>query len=248
MSCLRLLDIATIQTANVATPFPGGSSDLPPLWYFLPVIDVGDDTDEGSIFAYNGSRRHDLSRFFKANYPNLHFNSLEKIHRAYPCTSQLPKHGEYFSSISAAYGDATFTCPGIKIASSMADHFLPNNIWNYRYNVQAPRLISEGLGVPHIFELSAIFGVGFAGSSESSSYGSLNAAIVPVVMHYWISFVKILNPNHFKYHEAPYWEPWGSGDGRRLRLQTNSTEMELIPQGLSQNCSMWRTLSKEMDV
>lgn len=37
MQCLRSKDVATLQTADVMSPFPGGQG--PPLFYFLPVID-----------------------------------------------------------------------------------------------------------------------------------------------------------------------------------------------------------------
>jgi hypothetical protein len=33
-----------------------------------------------------------------------------------------------------------------------------------------------------------------------------NAHIVPIIMNYWISFVRDLSPNSHKYQEAPHWE------------------------------------------
>ncbi|KAF7114438.1 hypothetical protein CNMCM5793_008742 [Aspergillus hiratsukae] len=53
--------------------------------------------------------------------------------------------------------------------------------------VQDPPTIAAGLGVTHTFDLQAIFGLNYGGS-VSSSMRDINAAIIPVVMHYYISF------------------------------------------------------------
>jgi acetylcholinesterase len=272
LSCLRSVDIATIQAANVPSPFPGGSSSPLPLWYFLPVIDgdlipnelydlfeqgkfirvpllVGDDTNEGSIFAYNASTSSDVTEFMRNNYPNLSSSQLDAINDAYPLMTPVPEHAAYFPSASAAYGDATFTCPGNLMAESFAKYFSADKVWNYRYNVLDPSNVAEGLGVPHTYETAAIFGPGYAGSlSASSSYFSSNEAIVPLTMDYWISFVKDLNPNTFRDASVPKWQPWGSGNGQRLMIQTNATAMESVPQSLTENCSLWRGLSATMEV
>lgn len=270
LTCLRTTDIAAFQKGNVQSPFPGGSNNLLPVGYFLPVIDgtliedqlyqlfergraaaipllIGDDTDEGSMFAYNASTASDASLFFKANYPNLSLDSIDAINLAYPLMAPLPLHGPYFPSLSAAYGDAALTCPGIFIATTATSRQL-SNVWNYRYDVQDPQLIRQGLGVPHIFELSAIFGIGYAGNSETSGYREANEDIVPIVTDYWISFMKTLSPNPARNSRAPFWEPWGSGIGERLKIRTNTTEMESVPPRLASRCSLWRNLSREMEV
>ncbi|RFU27609.1 hypothetical protein B7463_g8737, partial [Scytalidium lignicola] len=260
LSCLRSVDISIIQAANVLKPFPGGSSTPVPEWYFLPVTDgslvpdrlynsfvkgkfikvpvlVGDDTDEGSIFAIDATSQADISNWFKNNYPKLSNSQLDAVNRQYPLMTPLPNHAAYFPSASAIYGDATFTCPGNQIAISAAQFVSPEKVWNYRYNVLDPVLINQGEGVPHTFETSAIFGPTNAGSADTATYEGINADIVPVVMDYWISFVKKLDPNPEKFSQAPYWEPFGRGLGKRLKLQTNATEMEALPRDLTQHYS-----------
>ncbi|PWY84293.1 EstA precursor [Aspergillus eucalypticola CBS 122712] len=268
LDCLRKQDIATIQKGNTASPFPGGSSSPLPDWYFLPVTDgnlvqdelynafdagnfikvpvlVGDDTDEGSNFAYNASSSADVSQFFKNNYPSLNSHQLDAINQVYPRGKLLPRHAAYFGASSAAYGDATFTCPGNHVASSAA-RYLPDAVWNYRVNIIDESNIAGGIGVPHTFELPAIFGAGSTGTlSSDSSYLSYNAAIIPVTMHYFISFVQALNPNTYRYAAAPEWSTWG--DGRRLRLQTNNTAMEAVPPNSVQDCAFWKSLSVPME-
>ncbi|BCR98192.1 uncharacterized protein AKAW2_31511S [Aspergillus luchuensis] len=271
LACLRSADLAAIQKGNVVDPFPDAAVDPPPLWYFLPVIDgavvqdqlsrlfdqgktvkipvlVGDDTNEGSTFAYNASDASDMSRFLNANYPGLSSASLAAIGDAYPRMRPVADHAAYFPSASAAYGDAAFTCPGNRIAASMADHLPSGRVWSYRYNVRAPQLVDEGLGVPHIFELSAIFGVGFAGNSEITSYNGINANAVATVMDYWISFVKALDPNPRRRSQAPRWEAWKPGLGQRLKIQTNTTAMEPIPPQQADRCSLWSALAPEMEI
>ncbi|RAL03185.1 EstA precursor [Aspergillus ibericus CBS 121593] len=268
LDCLRDQDIATFQKGNTASPFPGGSSSPLPDWYWLPVTDgtlvpgelyrafdkgnfikvpvlVGDDTNEGSGFAYNATSSADVSRFFRNNYPHLSDQQLEKINQAYPLGEPLPRHAAYFSASSAAYGDATFTCPGNLVASSAAK-YSPDAVWNYRVNIIDESNIAGGIGVPHTFELPAIFGAGSTGTlSSGSSYLTYNAGIIPVTMHYFISFVLALNPNTYRYLSAPEWKTWGNGE--RLRLQTNDTAMEVIPEKSLELCVLWQELSEAME-
>lgn len=138
----------------------------------------------------------------------------------------VPQHAAYFPSVSAAFGDATIVCPGIHITNNMARFFEhgSDKVWNYRYNVQDPPRIAAGLGVTHTFDLQAIFGLNY-GSSVSSSMRDITP-IIPVVMHYYISFIRTLNPNLLKADSAPFWKPWG--DGERLKVQTNATAMETV--------------------
>ncbi|EED19017.1 carboxylesterase, putative [Talaromyces stipitatus ATCC 10500] len=273
MACLRSLDINKIQIANVVSAFPDGPSSPLPNWYFLPVIDgglvsdqlsrafqqgkikrvpmiVGDDTDEGSFFAINATNELDISRFFKANYPNLNERQLQAINWAYPLMPAVAEHAEYFPSASAAYGESTFTCPGNLMAGSMAFYLGPNKVWNYRYNVRDPTLVVEGIGVPHTFETTAIFGYPYAENIDPDTYapGGLNAAMVPLTMKYWISFVTTLSPNTSKLKNAPDWEPWGGIPARRLKLELNATTMEIVPESQRQRCELWWSLANTMQI
>lgn len=167
----------------------------------------------------------------------------------------FPLHAAYFPSAAAAYGEATFTCPGLLISDSFATDVSPYKVWNYRYNVHSALLDAEGLGVPHTFEIPAIFGPGNVGDSSAqdleTGYSTYNADIVPVVMNYWISFVRALSPNRYKYSSAPHWESFGDGKngGRRLVLQSNGTEsvMEVVPADQVQRCAFWKGLAVNME-
>lgn len=268
LSCLRSLDISTIQTYNIRKPFPGGSESPAPLWYFLPVVDgslvpdrlynlfeqdklyhvpliVTDDTNEGTPFGYNASSSAEVAQFIKNNYPGLDDNQLSEIKTAYSNIDPLPKHELYFASASKAYGESTFICPGTFMTTMMSKHFSPKHVWNYRFNVRDPTEASNGMGVPHIFELPSIFGLGNTNEPEYS-FATINADIIPITMNYYLSFIKRLDPNALRFLDAPVWESWGLGTGQRLKLETNSSEMEAVPQVQLDRCSMWATFAAAM--
>jgi carboxylesterase type B len=239
------------------------------LWYFLPVVDgdlltdrlyslfeqdrlihvpliVTDDNNEGTDFAYNATSSSEVAQFMKNNYPGLSDLQLDTINKAYPLMDPLPKHAAYFPSAAAAYGEATFTCPGNHMAASMSRYFSPKKVWNYRFNVQDPTEVANGMGVPHVFDLPAIFGVGET-NEPTYSYANTNAAIVPITMDYYLSFVKALDPNKYRNDNAPVWGSWGNGQGQRLKLQTNSTKMEDVPKEQTERCAMWTKLAAAME-
>lgn len=218
----------------------------------VPLL-VGNVNDEGTVFVPNASTPAEVSSFMKTNYPDLSTQQLDDINQAYPLMDPLPRHAAYYPSLAAAYGESTFTCPGNVLAGAMARSYGTNNVWDYRFNVQDPDNIAAGIGVPHVLESSAIFGPGNAGA-YAASYLTTNAAIVPVTMMYVISFVRSLNPNTYKLDSAPTWNPWGDigsqawtdlGQeiGYRLKLQTNDTVMEQVPNDQATRCTLWKELS-----
>ncbi|KAH6666303.1 triacylglycerol lipase-like protein [Halenospora varia] len=268
MACLRSKDIAVLQPANIASPYPGKITS--PRFYWTPTVDgdflqdypyrlieqgkfvrlpimFGDDTDEGTAFAVNAASPADISTFFQNNFPNLTNADTDAINTKYPLMAALPLHEAYFPSAAAAYGESTFTCPGNYISQTFSSAN-GHKVWNYRYNVLQDNNIANGNGVPHTFESPAIFGLGNARDSLTSSYSTYNSAIIPVVMNYWISFVRELTPNRYKYASAPHWESFGDGKdgGRRLVLQTNATRMEVIPEDQADRCEFWRGLAVTM--
>lgn len=266
LRCLRSKDTGTLQTANHGTPYPGRSSL--PLWYFTPTVDGdflqdypyrlfaqgkfikvptiwGDETDEGSILAPNATSPTEVTEFMKINYPKLSDKDAKVINKLYPLMPPVPKHSAYFPSASAAYGECTFICPGLYVSEVLARHL---KSWNYRYNVLDDANLAAGLGVPHTWIIPAVFGLGNVGIlyGDGKGYKTYNAPIVPVVMHYFISFVRTLNPNTLKYREAPNWEGFEVG-WRRLRMQTNATEMERVPKQQRERCRYWTGVGVKLE-
>lgn len=244
LACLRSNDTLTLQAANKPSAYPEANESSHA--YFTPCVDgdllqdypillfergkfvrcpcvFGDDSDEGSYFAANAATPADVANFMVDQFPHLTPAQTDAIDTLMPPLSQ---HAPYFPSASAAYGEGTFTCPSIVVPQSYVQYFDPYKVWSYCVNIQQTDLIERGLGVPHALEIPAIFGPGFAGSP--GSFATYNAPIVPVIMNYWISFIRDLNPNYYKYYSAPYWEVY-TCEQRQILLQTNATAMEQVP-------------------
>ena len=121
--------------------------------------------------------------------------------------------------------------------------------------------------MPHIFDAAAIFGPDNVGGGHSggyaggylarASYKTYNAGVVPLVMGYWVSFVRGLDPNLFGMGGdggAPRWEVWGGkgdgdgggrdgdGEGRRLVVETEGARMESVGRGERARCAFWEGL------
>ncbi|KFY15435.1 hypothetical protein V491_05684 [Pseudogymnoascus sp. VKM F-3775] len=265
LACLRSKETSALQVADVKSTFPGAPADVKPNFYFLPVLDgtfspdylynlfeqgrvvrvpviVGDDTDEGTLFSPNATSADTFLQFINSNFPLLTAWELEIIKGLYPLGTSFPHHGPWFTPAEMAYGESTFICPGIQITKSLALYLSNNKAWNYRYNVHDDAFIEAGRGVPHVSEIPAIFGPGNSGACNGCSYETYNSAIVPIVMNYWISFIRSLNPNTHKDSTAPEWQPWGSRGGQRLKIELDATGMEAVPKDQLERCLVWKSL------
>ncbi|KAM3557818.1 hypothetical protein MY1884_004327 [Beauveria asiatica] len=275
LDCLRKLDVGVLGNASLPSPFPEAHTEDPvPLWYWLPVIDgdlvqdnmykqfltgrfkrvpllVGDDSDEGTMFAVNASTETEVSSFLRANYPRLQKWQLDIVSTIYPKMEPLPKHAAYYPSAAAVYGDSTFVCAGNTMSDAISVFVGPDKSWNYRYNVADPEQVAQGFGVQHVSELGAIFGPDNIRGQEAKSLRTTNAAIVPVTMAYITSFVRFLDPNTSRQPGSPLWQNWGAfvgEQGQRMRLETNNTAMESVPFDLVTKCALWKLLAESMDV
>ncbi|KAK4555725.1 hypothetical protein LTR86_006945 [Recurvomyces mirabilis] len=275
MACLRSKDSATLQSADIPETFPGGDNGTAE-WYFLPVVDgnfsqdllynqfeqgriihvpimVGDDTDEGTGFVPNATNSTTMLQFFKNNFPLLSDDQLQQINETYPedIHAPFPKHAAYFPATELAYGENTLICPGIEMSDSLSTYLSGDQVWNYRYNVEDAPTVAAGLGVPHVSEKKAIYGVNNTNPNDlcdyPCSYDTYNAPVIPVVMDYWISFILSLNPNTYKAPNAPVWEPWTGNGGQKQRLVFETgdvgTGMEVVPADQLARCEFWKGLA-----
>lgn len=272
LSCLRGLDVSVLQAQNVPSPFPGRTASPVPLFYWTPCIDgdflqdlpynmfasgkfvnvpllFGNDNNEGSEFATNAATPDEMVNFLQNNYPLLSANDTADIVAMYPQMAAEANHAAWFPSASMAYGEATFICPAISILAAyrVASGNTDSQLWNYRYNVVDNNNAAAGLGVPHLWESFAVFGpANLGGQTAPESYLTYNAAVVPVVMDYFLSFVQTRDPNPLKNEGAPPWEDWGStgtSNGTRIVLETNATRMEVVEGAQMDRCSFWAGLA-----
>jgi acetylcholinesterase len=130
MACLRSKNTTELQSSNVVTPYPNRVHN--PLFYFTPANDgtfstdllyhlfeqgkvvkvpvlVGDDTNEGSLFAANASTSEEFLEFMNDQFPYLKNQDLRAINETYPLMPPLPMHNAWFPSASAAYGESKST-------------------------------------------------------------------------------------------------------------------------------------------
>ncbi|KAK4250430.1 Alpha/Beta hydrolase protein [Corynascus novoguineensis] len=308
MACLRSKEVATLQAANHAQPFPGRPDPPMPLFYWTPCVDgqllpdlpyrlfqkgqfidvpmvLGTSNDEGSVFAFDAATSSDVAVFLRNNYPLLTSNDTTAILAHYPQLPPVPAHNPWFPTASRAYGEATFICPTHTLLSSYLSVRHPpqdkNSItslkgkhkplYAYRYNVPDDYALARGLGVPHLSDAPAIFGPGNVPGAEAASYDTYNAPIVDLVMAYWVSFVRALDPNAFDLAVGPprpgsksksrfrtfrpKWEPvWEDEDGdedgdkermmamKRLVVETEGARMEAVDAGERERCEFWKGL------
>jgi acetylcholinesterase len=266
LSCLRGLSTNDLQAKNKASSLPNGTAS--PRWYWTAAVDgdlirdfpaqmiasgkfikvpilFGDDTDEGSSFAPNASTPAEISQFYKNYYPNLTTVDTDAINAQYPLMAPISGRAPYFPSAAAAYGESTFTCPGIMIVESYTQHANPCKVWSYRYNGQGPNG-SATILVTHTVEMPAIFGTRMVRDS-GTSFESYNAPMVDTLMNYWISFVKTLDPNPYKWTGAPNWDNYGIAQNR-IKFQTNETAMEAVPTAQLERCAFWKGLQDKMEL
>ncbi|KAF9880038.1 triacylglycerol lipase [Colletotrichum karsti] len=267
MGCLRGKNIKTIQEANAGSPFPG--RQLNPHFYWTPCIDgdliqdypyamydqgkfikvpvlFGTGSNEGSVFAANVGTQEEFVNFMIDNYPKLTPNQTDTMLEKYPLLPELPNHNAWFPSTSQAYGETTFICPANNIMNAYAAENLTSSSWSYRFNVQDETNTASGLGVPHVFEAPAIFGIDACPTPDS--FRTYNKPIVPLMMNYWISFIRALNPNAHKLENAPEWDTWGSAKNQsRFVFELDNNRMENVDDGQKDRCDFWRGISEIME-
>ncbi|KAL9087334.1 MAG: hypothetical protein Q9159_003680 [Coniocarpon cinnabarinum] len=278
LTCLRGLDSATLNEANVGYPYPNRtmaanySADIEPaaLFPYGPCVDgdfiadgtnallsggqiihvpllLGNDNDEGSIFAPNATSSNEIDAFFADNYPLLAFDEARSIdfqEYLYLESESTPMHGQFFALASAAYGESTFICPSNNLASAFADMLssCPTTdgqapVWNYRYAVVSPDNAAAGLGTPHTYQDAAYWGSG--DNDWTPEFNEVNAAVIPLVSGYWTSFIKTYDPNAMAAVGAPVWEAYGK-EQNRLLFNNTGAYMESVPADQNARCSYWR--------
>uniref|UniRef100_A0A093XI19 Carboxylic ester hydrolase n=1 Tax=Talaromyces marneffei PM1 TaxID=1077442 RepID=A0A093XI19_TALMA len=83
------------------------------------------------------------------------------------------------------------------------------------------------------------------GLSFAAAFASANLpGIVPVVQAYWTSFARAHDPNVWRLEGSPEWKTWGSG--QRLKIQTNSTAMEMVDRQQIENCEFWAARNSQV--
>ncbi|TRX96024.1 hypothetical protein FHL15_003166 [Xylaria flabelliformis] len=267
LACLRSKSAADLQAVNKGSAYPGAPSA--PLYPWDPVLDgdliqnltydafadgnfvkipliVGDDTNEGTIFTPRTTSTIGASdSFLKSQFPYLTLEQLGRINTLYPNpdNASCPNSGCYWRQVSNAYGDMRYTCPGLFISSAMTEYGMPRS-YSYRYNVEDPDQVAQGLGVPHTVEVNAIFGPDNVSGAPASYFpNGTNAAIVPVIQAYWTSFIRSFDPNKYRLPGSAQWEIWSPKTKDRLLFGTGgTTQMELVDADMQAKCNYFYSI------
>jgi carboxylesterase type B len=209
---------------------------------------------EGSTFAPSDAiSSNNLTNFFEDNLPEITPDQSEAILEHYPLEPAILPHSSWFPSISRAYGEAIFICPSYNILNAILSKSNttkgtrnPAKLWSYRYNVIDDTSVVQGHGVPHVFEVAAVFGPDMLSYPAPASYYTYNAGIVPVVQSYIASFARTFDPNIYKLDTAPMWLSWDENQLRML-LQTGLSAMEVVEDDERSRCEFWKDLSVTMN-
>lgn len=265
VACLRNKTAVEIQNVNYNIPFPGAAA--PPLYMYNPVIDgdlireltyaafnegrfikvpviFGDDTNGGTIFApSNTTTLQQSNMFMKNHFPFITLADFGRINELYPNpNTSCPSVGCYWRQLSNVYGEMRYMCPGLNISSAFTRFGIPQS-WAYRWDVEDPKQIAAGQGVPHTVELNAIFGPENTNGASPASYYPCqkNANAVTVAQGYWTSFIRTFDPNTHRVSGSAEWERWeDSTQGRLLFSTGGATAMEkLAGTDLMTRCDFW---------
>lgn len=209
---------------------------------------------EGSIFAPKSlSSSNDFISYLKDQFPNITSSQQEKLLDHYPkdIRPSVKDHSDWYPSAALAYGEAVFVCPtdnfldALSLAfssnSSSSSSSSPPPLYSYRYDVEDDDVVASGKGVPHTSESAAIFGPDMLPSHGPASYYTSNADVVPLVMNYFISFARTLDPNVHKLEDGPLWGTWDEGRNRML-FQTQNADMENVGDQEQGRCSFWNSI------
>ncbi|KAI1411979.1 alpha/beta-hydrolase [Hypoxylon sp. FL1857] len=271
LACMRSKTYLELQEANHGVPYPGRSQA--PLFMWNPVLDhdfltdytyasftngrfvkipviFGDDTNGGTIFTpQDTSTLAQSESFLRDQFPDLTRQQLDKMDSMYPNPNNTcPNTGCYWRQVSNVYGDMRYMCPNLYISSAMTRHGIGRS-YNYRYNVEDPQQMAEGLGVPHTAELTAIWGPQYTNGSPPKSYvaNGTNVAVIPVIQAYWTSFIRTFDPNTYKHPSAATWEKWDAGEQNRLLFETGGkTAMENVDKNTTTHCQYFWSIGLDI--
>ncbi|EPE04851.1 triacylglycerol lipase (secreted protein) [Ophiostoma piceae UAMH 11346] len=229
----------------------------------VPMV-FGTATNEGSIFTPNAESLDDAATFMINNYPSL--GSLAEsgpnttassttaaasvLAEYYPVAdaqfTSASMRSTWFPSLSAAYGELTFICGQVLLLQMVSSlSLLP--AFAYRFNMQDPGDVANGLGTVHMMDGAAIFGPDNVDCCPPASYYGAdiqgNPGLVPVMMDYYISFVLTLDPNAMRFSGSAAMDEWTSTAKSRLVITTGSNQaMETVPVDQDARCRAWLDL------
>lgn len=228
-----------------------------------PLI-IGSSHTEGTIFATQANNTDDIQSFMSTQYPDLTTKDISEainLYSSVPTTfpGVTANESSLYYRLARLYGDVGFSCPALEFAIKLSEADVP--IYLFRDYILDPVEVAKGYIVPHTWEVQAVWGPEYATNyaavtgADSYSVSGRNHPMVDVVQTFWIGFATSVggtssgNPNSMRAKDSAFWLPFrGVGQGRRLRLQTNATEMEPILSHELDVCDFWSRVSAKTHI
>ncbi|KAF9550176.1 alpha/beta-hydrolase [Agrocybe pediades] len=221
LSCLRKASVSALAMAQDAA----GSSAFTASGYkvFHPVIDghlftefptqsilagkfanvpliVGATTNE----TLSGGT--DIGAALKSFFPSITDQDVSALVAAYP----LQEFGTADLQFQTVTGDAELRCARSLMGTAFGKK---QKSWTYRYNQRTP----GASAVFHAAENYVMFrgtSTGFNGSTTFHDLTPAESAFAEELIAYWLSFVRVGDPNKFKLSRSPTWTPFTTHKSR----------------------------------
>lgn len=276
LECLRTLSTDELQSANIATPYPGQANI--PIFGYGPVIDdqllpdspktllkqgrfakdkpmiMGTSRTEGTIFAPQAENITEANHFVTTQLPKLTNASLAQLQVLYNSTpSTLPgvqaNISSFFYYAAKLYGDALFTCPTINSATAVQGQGVP--VYVFIDDIRDPVEVAAGYIVPHTWEIQAVWGPEYA-----TQYVALPGADSYDAGKSNAGIVPVLQ-SYWTQFVTSGEDPNKPGNntpvlwedfegGRSVVLATNQTRMQAIDEDLLKKCAFWDSIAAEI--
>lgn len=278
LACLRSLDSAAIQSANIDRPFPGESQR--PLFPYLPVIDgslltdttsamlqagnfsiarpliIGSSHTEGTLFATPANTTADIVAFLQTQYPNLTDTDIASADQLYAYTPQTypgvnVTEAPLYYRLAAMLGDLAFSCPALTFAHKLSEAGAPTYL--FRDNILDPVEVAAGYIVPHTWEVQAVWGPEYAAQyvalPGADSYSAGGVnSAIVPVVQKYWTSFAATGGDPNEFREGGS-PVWRKlGKGARLRLQTNATGMEVVKGWEWKRCMFWEGLAGDTNI
>lgn len=276
LECLRALSTDALQSANIATPYPGQMTI--PIFGYDPVIDgellpdsptallkqgrfakdkpliMGTSRTEGTIFAPQAENVTAANRFLTTQLPMLTNASLIELQSLYNNTPRtFPGVQANTSSLyyyaAELYGDALFTCPTINSATAVQSHGVPVHV--FIDDIRDPVEVAAGYIVPHTWEIQAVWGPEYATQyvalPGADSYDTGKSNAAIVPMVQSYWTQFVTSGGDPNKLGSNTPTIWENFEGgRSLVLATNQTRMQAIDEELLRRCAFWDSIAVEI--
>ncbi|KAF2261022.1 alpha/beta-hydrolase [Lojkania enalia] len=224
VECVREASVGDLYYENYPMSFPGRNT--PPRWMWAPTTEkkgglwtepgasavlagryakvpvlMGFTTNEGTDQVKKATDTlGEFKSYLKDHYPLLTDDDLDLLAKNYPNDRHWPDSGRYWDAVAKAQGDIRYICPTYLSSNSIAEHN-PADVktWQYQWDVVHGPDNENGFGTHH-----------------ATTVGQVMARADNPISHYFISFIKHLDPNVDRWDGSPDWTNLNMQKPKRL--------------------------------